>query len=72
MQTEFEWYFIEIPTQIIQSCLNPQCQYTLFRMIPLFQKYLYPQVGVKKMQNSNAYHPFPSRLASRIHPFIFL
>ena len=41
-------------------------------MFPHFQKYLNPQVRTKKLVNSVFYHPCPSRLASRIHPFIFL
>ena len=72
MLIKFKWKFFEIPTQIIQSCLDPQSQCILFWMIPFFQKYLYPQVATNKMLNSNAYHPCPSRLASRIHPFIFI
>ena len=41
-------------------------------MYPHFQKYLNPQVRTNKLVNSVFYHPCPSRLASVIHPFIFL
>ena len=38
-------------------------------MFPLFQKYLNSQVRTNKLVNSIVYHPFPSRLASGIHPY---
>ena len=38
-------------------------------MFPLFQKYLNSQVRTNKLVNSVVYHPFPSRLASGIHPY---
>ena len=41
-------------------------------MFPRFQKYLKPQVRTNNLLNSVVYHPCPSRLASKIHPFIFL
>ena len=44
----------------------------LFLLTPLFWGYLNSQVRINKMVNSLDYHPCPSRLASRIHPFIFL
>ena len=43
-----------------------------FLLFPLFQKYLNPQVRTSKLVNSVVYHPCPSRLASGIHPFIFI
>ena len=42
-----------------------------FSLSPLFRGYLNPQVSISKMISSVDYHPCPSRLASRIHPFIF-
>ena len=60
---------------------NPNTKYTeknqssisthLFLMLPLFQKYLNPQVKTNKLANSVVYQPCPSKLASRIHIFIF-
>ena len=40
-------------------------------MFPLFQIYLNHQFKTNKLINIVVYHPFPSRLASMIHPFIF-
>ena len=56
--------FIEVP----QSSISTQ----LFLMFSLFQKYLNPQVRTNKIGNSIVYNPCPSRLALRIHYFIFL
>ena len=40
--------------------------------LPFFWGYLNSQVRTNKMVNCLVYHPCPSRLAPRIHPFIFL
>ena len=71
-QTGFAWNFLEIPIQNVQRCISILFQRNLFLTFLLFQKYLNPQVRAKKMVNSVVYHPCPSRLAWRIHPFIFL
>ena len=56
----------------MKTCLNPLFQHTLFLLHPLFRGYLNPQVRIKKMvSNVNYHHPCSSRLASRIHGFIF-
>ena len=55
-----------------ERCLNLLFQRTIFLIIPLFQKYLNPQVRTNKMVNSVVYHPCPARLASMIHLFILL
>ena len=44
----------------------------LFLLFLHFQKYLNLQVRTNKLVNSAVYHPYPSRLASGIHPFIFI
>ena len=44
----------------------------LFLLTLLFWGYLNSMIRINKMVNSLDYHPCPSRLASRIHPFIFL
>ena len=44
----------------------------LFLLTPLCWGYLNSQVRINKMVNSLDYNPCPSRLAPRIHPFIFL
>ena len=41
-------------------------------MFPHFQKHLNPQVRINKLVNNVVCHRFPSRLASGIHPFVFL
>ena len=56
----------------MQRRLNLQFQGILFLLFPFFRGYLNPQVRINKMVNSIDYHPFPSRLASRIHLFTFL
>ena len=43
-----------------------------FLLTPRIWGYFNSQVRINKMVNSLDYHPCPSRLASRIHPFIFL
>ena len=40
-------------------------------MFLLFQKYINFVVRTNKLVNSVVYHPFPSRLASGIHPYFF-
>ena len=57
--------------QSVQRSLSLLFQGTLFLRFLLFQKYLSPQVRNNKMENSVVYHPCPSRLASRIHLFVF-
>ena len=44
----------------------------VLRQDVLLQKSLKPQVGSNKMVNSVVYHPYPSRLASRLHHFVLL
>ena len=44
----------------------------LFLLTLLFWGYLNSMIRINKMANSLDYHPCPSRLASRIHLFIFL
>ena len=44
----------------------------VLRQDVLLQKSLKPQFRSNKMVNSVVYHPYPSRLASRLHPFILL
>ena len=44
----------------------------VLRQDVLLQKSLKPQVRSNKMVNSVVYHPYSSRLASRLHPFILL
>ena len=56
------------PYQVEQLPKPPR----LFLLTSLFWGYLSSQVRINKMVNSLDYHPCPSRLASRIHPFIFL
>ena len=58
--------------QSVQRSLSLLFQLTFFLMFPLFRKYVNRQVRTNKMTNSVAYYPCPSRLASRIHPFISL
>ena len=67
-----KWNFLETPIQSVQRSLNLLFHCTLFLMFSSFQKYLNPQVRTNKLVNSVVYHPCPSRLASGIHPFIFL
>ena len=43
-----------------------------FSVSPLFWGYLGSQVAINEMVSNLDYHPCPSRLASRIHPVIFL
>ena len=59
----------------MQRCLNPIFQHPLFLLLPLFQRYLIPQVRwMIKIANKHSvrYYLCLSRLVSRIHPFIFL
>ena len=44
----------------------------VLRQDVLLQKSLKPQVRSNKMVNSVVYHRYPSRLASRLHPFMLL
>ena len=44
----------------------------VLRQDVLLQKSLKPQVRSNKMVNSVVYLPCPSRLASRLHPFMLL
>ena len=62
---------METPIQSVQRSLNLLFRCTLFLMFPHFQKYLNLQVRTKKLVNSVVYHTCPSRLVSRVHPFIF-
>ena len=71
-QRGFAWNFLETPIQSEQRCLSPLFQRTLFLMLLLFRKYPNPQARTNKMVNGVVYHPCLSRLASTIHPFIFL
>ena len=64
--------FLETPVQGVQRSLNLLFQRTLFLMFPLFQKNLNSKFRTNKLVKSVVYHPYLSRLASRIHPFIFL
>ena len=59
------------PIQSVQRSLNLLFQRTFFMMCTLFEKYRNLLVSINKMGNSVVYHPFPSRLASRLHPFMF-
>ena len=61
--------FLETIIQTVQRSLNLLFQSTLFLMFPLFQKHLNTQVRANKLVNSVVYHPCPSILASRIHPY---
>ena len=45
---------------------------SLFLLAPLFWGYLGSQVAINEMVSNLDYHPCPSRLASRIHPVLFL
>ena len=65
----------------VQSCLYPlfQNQCPHFLLSALFWKlfsenYLNPQVRINKMVNKHTvdYHPSPSQIPARVHPFIFL
>ena len=69
MYMEFSW---SPSTKCKEYWTTLLFQRTLFLMFPHFQKYLNPQVRTNKLVNSVFYHPCPSRLASGIHPFIFL
>ena len=53
------------------SLNNFQNSHPLFLLTPLFWGYLNSQVRINKRVNRPDYHPCPSRLASRIYPFIF-
>ena len=44
----------------------------VLRQDVVLQKSLKTQVGSNKMVNSVVYHPYPSRLASILHPFVLL
>ena len=70
--TGFAWNFLKTPIQNVQMCLNPLFQRIFILVFSLFQKYLNPQVTSNKVVNSVVCSSCPSRLASRIHPFIFL
>ena len=61
--------FLETIIQTVQRSLNLLFQSTLYLMFPLFQKHLNTQVRANKLVNSVVYHPCPSILASRIHPY---
>ena len=67
----FHELFWKTSIQNLKTCLTPPFQRTLYLMFHLFQKYLNPEVRTKKIVSSVVYHPCPSRLASRIHPFLF-
>ena len=60
------------PIQSVQRSFNLLFQRTFVLMFPLFKKYLNTQVRTNKFVNSVVYHPCNWRLASGIHPFIFL
>ena len=62
---------IQTLIQSVQRKLDLLFQRILFRMFPLFEKYLKPQVKNNELVNSAAYHSCPSRLASGKHPYFF-
>ena len=60
------------PTTNVRGYLNPLFQRTIFLLLHLFCRYLNSQLRINKMVNGVGFHPCPSRLASRIHTFIYL
>ena len=72
ISVKFKWNFLETPIQSVQRSFNLLFQHIFVLMFPLFKKHLNTQVRTNKFVNSVVYHPYNWRLASGIHPFIFL
>ena len=78
--TGFAWNFLETPIQVCRgvSILYFNIPFIFFffffflYLFPVFWGHLNPHVRINKKLNSVAYHPGPSRLVSKIHPFISL
>ena len=68
-QTGFAWNVLETPIQVCRGASILYCNALFFF---LCWRYLKPQVRINKMVNSIDYYPYPSRSASKVHPFIFL
>ena len=64
---------LPLPSRTTSKTLPPPwCPLPFFLLTLIFWGHLNSQIRTNKMVNSLDYHPCPPRLATRIHPFIFL
>ena len=69
--TQVNTSFLKVSDLPFPRLNNFQNSHPLFLLTPLFWGYLNSQVRINKIVNGPDYHPCPSRLTSRVHPFIF-